>query len=128
MHIFYTLYCLFSNICLKFITLRMLHVIICKKFYSNSRYLILQLILAIALPDSATYHFKPKKRFVDVCATKQFEDCEKWLFWFLFISGGKTTRHSSIFSSVLKGKNIFFNISWKMTAKRQDTRMGLQSG
>ena len=74
----------------------MLHVIICKKFYSNSRYLILQLILAIALPDSATYHFKPKKLSVDVCATKQFEDCENGCFDFFSFLEGKQQQNKKV--------------------------------
>ena len=79
----------------------------------------MKLIIAIALPDSATYHFKPKKLSVDVCATKQFEDCENGCFDFFSFLEGKQQN---------KKVRIFFNISWKMTAKCQDTRMGLQSG
>ena len=73
---------------------------------SRSRYLILQLIIF------------NQKTFVDVCATKKFEDCENCCFdFFSFLEGKQPDLLLQYF--LQKGKNIFLTFleKWLRNAK-----------
>ena len=87
-------------------------------FVSRTR----KLLVKSALPDFETYHrdratwfcnlsFQTKKTFCRCLCNQTIWRLWKWLFWFLFISGGKTTKQ--------KGKNIFLTFleKWLRNAK-----------